>query len=48
MKKYHVTLTDQEREQLRKLTSKGKVSVRKLKRVQILLAADAVFADQAN
>jgi transposase len=41
MKKYHVTLTDEEREQLRKLTSKGKVSVRKLKRVQILLAADA-------
>ena len=41
VKKYHVMLTDEERDELRKQTSKGKISVRKLKRVQILLAVDA-------
>src|SRR5215207_2606033 len=40
-KKYHVTLTETEREQLQSLLRKGKVSARKLKRAQILLAADA-------
>jgi transposase len=40
-KKYHVTLTEAEREQLQALLRKGKVSARKLKRAQILLAADA-------
>lgn len=40
-KKYHVSLMDEERDDLRKLTNKGKISARKLKRVQILLAADA-------
>lgn len=40
-KKYHVTLTEAEREQLQALLRKGKISARKLKRAQILLAADA-------
>jgi len=39
-KKYHVNLTPGEREQLQSLLHKGKVSVRKVKRAQILLAAD--------
>ena|SRR5215207_5724028 len=40
-KKYHVTLTNAEREQLEGLLRKGKLAARKLKRAQILLAADA-------
>lgn len=39
-KKYHVTLTADEREYLQGLLRKGKLSVRKVKRAQILLAAD--------
>jgi transposase len=45
-KKYHVTLTEAEREQLKKLLSKGKAGVRKIKRAQILLAADAKQKDE--
>lgn len=45
-KKYHVTLTEAERDQLKKLLSKGKVGVRKIKRAQILLAADARQKDE--
>src|SRR5215218_34533 len=40
-KKYHVTLTASEREQLQALLHKGKQAVRKVKRAQILLAADS-------
>jgi transposase len=39
-KKYIVTLDEAEREQLRKITSRGRTSARKLKRAQILLQAD--------
>jgi len=39
-KKYKVTLTEEERIKLNKLTSKGKIAVRKLIHVQILLLAD--------
>jgi transposase len=39
-KKYHVNLTSGEREQLQSLLHRGKLSVRKVKRAQILLAAD--------
>ena len=40
-KKYKVRLTEGERSALKQTLSKGKVSARKLKRAQILLAADA-------
>jgi transposase len=43
--RYRVELTDDERDQLHKLLSGGKGSVRKLKRAQILLAADAGAGD---
>lgn len=36
-KKYHVTLSGEERSQLKQLLSKGKLSARTLKRAQILL-----------
>src|ERR1700712_4984783 len=39
--KYRVDLDQGEREQLRVLSSGGKIAARRLKRVQILLAADA-------
>jgi len=45
--RYRVTLTDDEREQLQRLVSGGKGAVRKLKRAQILLAADAGSTDEA-
>ncbi len=44
--RYRVTLTAEEREQLRDLVSGGRGAVRKLKRAQILLAADAGSADE--
>ena len=44
-KMYIVELNEQEREQLQKLLRKGKLSARKLKRAQILLAADAGQTD---
>jgi len=40
IKKYRVTLEDDERQQLRQLLSRGKADVRRLKHAQILLAAD--------
>lgn len=45
-KKYHVNLTANEREQLEALLHKGKLSVRKVKRAQILLAADSGQLDE--
>jgi transposase len=44
--RYRVELTQQEREELATLLSGGKQSARKLKRAQILLAADARVADE--
>lgn len=46
-KKYYVTLTAGEREQLQALLHKGKQAVRKVKRAQILLAADSGQLDAA-
>jgi hypothetical protein len=43
--KYRVGLDQGEREQLRSLSSGGKIAARRLKRVQILLAADAGIDD---
>jgi transposase len=43
--RYHVGLTEAERRELATLTSGGKHSARKLKRAQILLAADAGLGD---
>jgi hypothetical protein len=40
IKKYIVTLTNEERERLRKLTTTGKASASKLTRARILLKAD--------
>lgn len=45
--RYRVTLTSDEREQLQALVNGGKVAVRKIKRAQILLAADAKSTDEA-
>jgi transposase len=45
--KYQVDLDQGEREQLRSLSSGGKIAVRRLKRVQILLAADAGIDDDS-
>jgi transposase len=44
--RYRVTLTDDERQALQALVSGGKGAVRKLKRAQILLAADAKSTDE--
>jgi transposase len=44
-KKYHVSLTDAERESLLTLTKKGSVAARKLTRAHILLQADAQATD---
>ena len=40
IKKYRVTLEEEERQQLRQLLAKGKADVRRLKHAQILLATD--------
>jgi transposase len=45
--RYRVTLTSDERQQLQTLVSGGKAAARKLKRAQILLAADAKSTDEA-
>jgi transposase len=45
--RYRVQLTDDERTELKALLAKGKRSARKLKRAQILLAADAGKSDEA-
>ena len=44
--KYLVTLTDEERAELSQLTSRGQLSARKMKRAQILLAADKGKKDE--
>ncbi len=44
--RYRVTLTAQERHQLQALTSGGRGAVRRIKRAQILLAADAQPPDE--
>jgi transposase len=44
---YHVDLTGEERDELNRLLSAGKCSARKLKRGQILLAADGGASDEA-
>lgn len=46
-KKYVVKVSEGERTQLKQMLGKGKVSARKLKRAQILLAADAGQIDEA-
>jgi hypothetical protein len=45
---YRVTLTAEEREELRGLVSKGKGAARKLTRARILLLADQAFGGPAN
>jgi transposase len=45
-KKYIVKLTDDERQQLCDLTSKGTIGARKMKRAQILLKADEGLKDE--
>lgn len=45
--RYRVTLTDEERETLRTLTKKGKVSARQLARAHVLLLADEGATDEA-
>jgi hypothetical protein len=44
--RYRVDLTADERDELTKLLSAGKCSARKLKRAQVLLAADASASDE--
>lgn len=46
-KKYIVELTDEERQELRELISKGKLSARKVTRARILLKADEGWKDKA-
>lgn len=46
MKKYIVALTEEERAELEAMTHKGQSPARRLKRAQILLAADAGIIDQ--
>lgn len=46
VKKYHVKLSETEREDLQKMLRKGKLGVRRLKRGQILLAADSGMTDE--
>ena len=45
-KKYIVTLTDEERQELLALTHAGEISARKMKRAQILLKADENWKDK--
>ena len=45
--RYRVTLTSEERTQLLDLVKRGELAVRKVKRAQILLAADAKSTDEA-
>lgn len=45
-KKYLVTLTTEERQELLKLTNSGELSVRKMNRAQILLKADENWKDK--
>ena len=45
--RYRVDLSQSERDELGALVSGGKLAVRRLKRMQILLAADAGVSDEA-
>ena len=45
--RYRVDLSEAERSELRALTGGGRQAVRKVKRAQILLAADAGHSDEA-
>jgi cytochrome c-type biogenesis protein CcmH/NrfG len=45
MKRYRVTLTSEEREELGRLLARGKADVRKLKHAQVLLKADEAEAE---
>ncbi len=45
-KKYSVNLSIDEREQLEQLSQKGKISVRKYKRIQILLMSSDGYKDE--
>ena len=45
-KRYIVNLTSEEREELLKLTSKGEIKARKMRRAQILLKADEGLKDR--
>lgn len=45
-KKYHVQLSTSERAELQGLVKRGKIAARRLKRAQILLAADAGQLDE--
>jgi transposase len=47
VKRYRVTLTDDERERLRALTRQGKAGARTIRRAQILLLADEGRLDEA-
>ena len=46
-KKYKVALSDEERQELKELTSKGQIQARKMKRAQVLLKADEGLKDEA-
>jgi transposase len=45
-KKYHVKLTPEEQQELLEMTSKGRISARKMKRAQVLLKADEGLKDE--
>jgi hypothetical protein len=47
-KKYRVTLTDDEKELLQGIITKGKHGAQKRKRAQALLLTDAGYTDEAN
>ena len=45
-KKYIINLSIDQKEQLEQLSNKGKISVRKYKRIQVLLMSDAGYKDE--
>ena len=44
-KKYHINLSDEERQSLTEMTRKGEIKARKFKRVMVLLKADEGYND---
>jgi transposase len=44
-KKYHINLSDEERQALTEMTRKGEIKARKFKRVMVLLKADEGYSD---
>ena len=46
VKKYHVTLNEEEYKKLTELTTKGKASARKILHAQILLKLDETFNEK--